>query len=173
MNQNILAARLQIAAALLLTGLAVVFALSFVEPNVQPGDSAPSFTLTTDSGRTVTAKQFGGKILVLNFWASWCSPCVEEMPSLNAMAQRLAPQGVVVVGVSVDKNEASYRRLLKQQGIRFEVARDAESRLSADYGTFKYPETYVIDATGKVRQKHIGPRDWTDAELVRSIEKLL
>jgi peroxiredoxin len=164
---------IQAAAALLLVGLCLVVADALRERLVSVGDRAPAFSLTTDSGRKISTSDFGGKILVVNFWATWCPPCIDEIPSLQSLAQQMAPKGVVVLGVSVDKNEAAYKRFLQQSGITFATARDAEAGVSAEYGTFKYPETYVIDRDGKVRQKHIGPRDWMDPELIKSIESLL
>lgn len=161
------------AAALLVVALALVLANGLTERVITVGDRAPSFTVRTDHGREISTKDFGGKVLVVNFWATWCPPCVEETPSLNEMAARLAAKGVVVIGVSVDRNETNYRRFIEQAGIRFETTRDPEATISADYGTFKYPETYVIDAQGRVRQKHIGPRNWMDPDILRSIEALL
>src|SRR4051812_32494844 len=77
----------------------------FDEKIVQAGDSAPNFSVTAIDGRTVTKDDFGGKLLVLNFWATWCPPCVEEYPSLDNLSRTLKAQGVVVLGVSIDKNE--------------------------------------------------------------------
>ena len=121
------------------------------------GDKAPDFTITTDSGKQITRSDFGGRLLVLNFWATWCPPCVEEMPSLDEFQKRLAASGVVVLGVSVDTNEPPYRAFLQKARVSFLTARDPQASISAEYGTFKYPETYVIDSSGRVLQKHIGP----------------
>lgn len=173
MDKNKLAFRMQMLAVLLLGGLALVLGNSMRERIVVVGDAAPKFTVTTDHGRQVSTRDFGGKVLVVNFWATWCPPCIEEMPSLQAMAQQLGPKGVVVLGVSVDKNGASYKKFLDQARVTFETSRDPEANISADYGTFKYPETYIIDRDGKVRQKIIGPQDWTAPEVIRSIESLL
>jgi peroxiredoxin len=173
MNQEKTVRMLQLAAVVLLAGLSFLVADAHRERLVNVGDTAPSFHVKTENGKTLTRSDFGGKVLVLNFWATWCPPCVEEMPSLKVMAERLAPKGVVVLGVSVDENEGAYRRFLQQNRLTFETARDPESMISVEYGTFKYPETYVIGQDGKVRQKHIGPRDWTDPELMKSIEQLL
>lgn len=173
MNRNQLASRIQMAALVLLAGLAFVVANSLYERVVAVGDKAPRFTVTTDKGRQLSTSEFGGKVLVVNFWATWCPPCIDELPSLQNLAKELGPKGVVVLGVSVDKNEATYKRFLEQARISFETSRDPEAFISADYGTFKYPETYVIDSTGKVRQKHIGPRDWMEPALIKSIEGLL
>jgi cytochrome c biogenesis protein CcmG, thiol:disulfide interchange protein DsbE len=165
--------QIQAVAAVLLAALCFFLYDAMREPNVETGDSAPSFKLVTDKGKQISTKDFGGKVLVLNFWATWCPPCVEEMPSLQAMAEKLGPNGVVVLGVSVDANEAAYQRFLKQTGVKFETSRDPEANISSSYGTFKYPETYVIDQNGKVRQKYIGPRDWMSPDVLQSIQSLL
>jgi len=115
---------------------------------VNAGDTAPGFTIKADNGRTVTLPNFGGKVLVLNFWATWCPPCVQETPSLSRFAAEYAGKGVVVLGVSVDKDLKAYDAFLQRFQPAFLTARDAN--LHADYGTFMYPETYIIDAQGKV-----------------------
>src|ERR1700691_4191899 len=79
--------------------------LSLHDNVVKAGDTAPAFSIQTDTGKTVTARDFGGKLLILNFWATWCAPCVQEVPSLAAFQRTMAPEGVVVLGVSVDSNE--------------------------------------------------------------------
>src|SRR6185437_197206 len=76
---------------------------------VVAGDAAPDFTIRTDSGRQISVPNFGGKLLVLNFWASWCPPCVQETPSLSQFARQWKDKGVVVLAVSVDRNEKAYR----------------------------------------------------------------
>jgi peroxiredoxin len=145
----------------------------FVQRIVQAGDSAPDFRVTTENGRTITPDDFGGKLLVLNFWATWCPPCVEETPSLSQFTRQMAPHGVVVVGVSIDKNEQAYRRFLQEMQPAFLTARDAEADIPARYGTFKWPETYVIDGSGRVRLKYVGPRNWTDPALITEIRSVL
>ena len=137
------------------------------------GDQAPNFKITTDDGRTVTPANFGGKVLVLNFWASWCAPCVSEAPSLEAFERQMGPQGVVVVGVSIDTNEKRYRQFLDRFRITFPTARDPEANLSASYGTFLIPETYVIDSTGKVRLKIISDQNWMDPDFVTRVKAML
>ncbi|MDZ4802575.1 MAG: TlpA disulfide reductase family protein [Bryobacteraceae bacterium] len=145
----------------------------FEQHVVEPGERAPSFTVTTESGQRISTTDFGGKLLVVNFWATWCPPCVEEMPSLNQFAQKMAPNGVVVLGVSIDRNEKAYRAFLQQNRPSFQVARDPKEDISSSYGSFKWPETYVINREGKVVQKYIGPRNWNDPEIVNSMRSLL
>jgi peroxiredoxin len=164
---------LQALIGILLLAVSYVIYDSFQERIVNVGDTAPDFSIVTDSGRKVSRSDFGGRLLVLNFWATWCPPCIEEMPSLDEFQKRLGPQGVVVVGVSVDRSEKAYRDFLQRAKVSFLTARDPEAGISADYGTFKYPETYVIDASGKVVQKHIGPMLWTDEKLISDIRSLL
>jgi cytochrome c biogenesis protein CcmG, thiol:disulfide interchange protein DsbE len=159
--------------AVLLGLLAFVIYDSIHEKLVQVGDTAPEFTVTTDAGRTVSRENFGGKLLVLNFWATWCPPCVEEMPSLEQFAQQFSKEGVVVLGISVDKDPNAYRSFLDRAQVSFLTARDPEQRINADYGTFKYPETYIINAEGKVVEKIIGDRKWTDPRMTQMIRSFL
>ncbi|MEQ1886404.1 MAG: TlpA disulfide reductase family protein [Bryobacteraceae bacterium] len=140
---------------------------------VVAGDTAPDFAITTESGKTLTRSSFGGKVLVLNFWASWCAPCVEEIPSLIAFQNELAKDGVVVVGVSIDANEKLYKQFLDRYKVNFATSRDPEANVSASYGTFQIPETYIIDNTGKVREKIIANVNWMDPDLLKRVKALL
>jgi cytochrome c biogenesis protein CcmG/thiol:disulfide interchange protein DsbE len=154
---------------------AVVFVIigSFRERVTIVGDTAPDFSIVTDTGHTVTRSNFGGKLLVLNFWATWCPPCVQEMPSLDSFQKQFASSGVVVLGISVDKSEKAYRDFLRRANVAFQTARDPSAKISSDYGTFKYPETYIINTSGKVVQKIIGPTNWTDADTIRYVKSLI
>ncbi len=140
---------------------------------VTVGESAPDFSIKTENGRAISASNFGGKLLVLNFWATWCPPCVAETPSLSRFAEQMRPAGVVVLGVSVDKNEKLYRDFLTRHRPQFLTARDAEQKISADYGTFKYPETYIINTSGKVVRKFISDQPWDSPEMINDIKSLL
>jgi cytochrome c biogenesis protein CcmG/thiol:disulfide interchange protein DsbE len=160
---------------------ALAIALIFVvvgtlnAPVVNAGDKAPDFALVTDHGRTITPSSFGGKLLVLNFWASWCPPCIEEEPSLQAFQRAYASKGVVVLGVSADRFDKNYHQFLDRFQIGFDTWRDpeAESGLASRYGTVQFPETYIIDSTGRVVIKIPDPQDFTDPEFTARIEKNL
>jgi cytochrome c biogenesis protein CcmG, thiol:disulfide interchange protein DsbE len=135
------------------------------------GSSAPDFTVQ-DSDRTVMLNQFRGQIVVLNFWATWCPPCVEEMPSLVEMQRRMKAKGVTVVAVSIDEDEGAYRAFLKQHGVDLLTVRDPAQKTSALYGTRGWPETFVIDRRGVMRRKFIGAVDWTEPEITDFLSKL-
>jgi peroxiredoxin len=154
-------------------GLAWVVAGSLEEPVTKVGDRAPQFKVVTDSGKTLTPTNFGGKLLVLNFWATWCPGCVQEMTALDRFQRELAPQGVVVVGVSMDANENLYKRFLSQYPLSIETARDPSWEIAASYGTFQLPETYIIDQSGRVVQKVIAAHNFMDPAFLDSIRRLL
>jgi cytochrome c biogenesis protein CcmG, thiol:disulfide interchange protein DsbE len=135
------------------------------------GTAAPDFTVK-DSDRQVTLSQLRGQVVVLNFWATWCPPCVEETPSLLQMQQRLKDKGVVVLAVSVDADEAAYRRFLKDHNVNLLTVRDADGKSNNLYGTIRFPETYIIDRKGVVRRKFIGAVDWNSPEITDFLTKL-
>jgi cytochrome c biogenesis protein CcmG, thiol:disulfide interchange protein DsbE len=135
------------------------------------GSAAPDFTLQ-DSDRALTLSKYRGQVVVLNFWATWCPPCVEEMPSLVEMQRRMKPKGVTVLAVSVDVDEKAYRQFVKDHHVDLITARDPSQKTANSYGTFKFPETYVIDRTGAMRRKFIGAIDWTSPDITEFLGKM-
>ncbi len=125
-----------------------------------------------DSDRKVTLHDLRGQIVVLNFWATWCPPCVEEMPSLEQLQERYKGKGVVVLGVSIDDDDGAYHQFLKDHKVDFLTVRDKTKHSSILYGTFKYPETYIIDRNGVVRRKFIGAVEWGQPEIVEYLNRL-
>jgi cytochrome c biogenesis protein CcmG/thiol:disulfide interchange protein DsbE len=171
---------LKVSIGALLVALAFVIVYTMRDHITEVGDKAPMFAVTTDRGAKITPADFGGKVLVLNFWASWCQPCVQEEPSLSAFQKMLANSGVVVLGISVDHNEKQYQSFLQRFKPSFQTTRDPEEEISARYGTYKFPESYIIDRNGKVVRKYPGLPDrdgqfipWTDPELVGYVRSLL
>jgi cytochrome c biogenesis protein CcmG, thiol:disulfide interchange protein DsbE len=162
---------LRVGIGLLAIALVYVIYAAIYQRVVEAGDTAPDFTVTTDNGRSVSIPQFGGKLLVLNFWASWCQPCVEETPSLSAFAEQYANKGVVVLAVSVDKDPQAYRKFVERFHPSFLTARDL--KIHEDYGTFVYPESYIIDASGRVLRKYAEAKNWMDPQTVADINSLL
>src|SRR5271155_1590187 len=155
---------------LLLTTMALSGCWSGSRPS-RIGSAAPDFTVR-DSAHTVTLSQLKGQVVVLNFWATWCPPCIEEMPSLVQMQERMKAKGVTVLAVSVDADDNSYRRFLSEHNVNLLSVRDPDQKSNGLYGTFKYPETYIIDRNGVVRRKFIGAVDWTEPEVIDFLGKL-
>src|SRR5215471_15975782 len=108
------------------------------------GDHAPVFSLTTDRGKRITPQEFGGNLLVLNFWETSCVPCVKEIPSLSEFARKFRSEHVVVVAVSGDEDAEKYRRFLRDRRIALETYRDPDRRISKSFGTDMFPEMYII-----------------------------
>jgi peroxiredoxin len=135
------------------------------------GTAAPDFTVQ-DAERSVSLNQFRGQVVVLNFWATWCPPCVEETPSLVNMADRMKSKGVTVVGVSVDVDGGAYKKFISDHRVDYLTVRDADHKSSDLYGTFKYPETYIIDRKGVVRRKFLGAVDWNSKEVTDYLDKI-
>ena len=152
----------------------ILLALSGCYSGTRPsriGNAAPDFTVR-DSDRAVTLSQLKGQVVVLNFWATWCAPCVEEVPSLVQMQQRMRSKGVTVLAVSVDADDSQYRRFIRDHSVNLLTVRDPDQKSNGLYGTSKFPETYVIDRNGVVRRKFIGAVDWTEPEIIDYLGKL-
>ncbi len=135
----------------------------------QVGKPAPDFFLN-DGTTKVHLADYRGKVVVLNFWATWCGPCIQELPSLLTMQKEL-PQ-VVVLAVSIDEDDATYRKFLIDHHVDLLTVRDGQQTSNAKYKTEMYPETYIIDRQGIVRRKFIGAQDWTTPEILGYLRKL-
>lgn len=136
------------------------------------GDRAPDFALPGLDRNTVSLANYRGQVVVLNFWATWCQPCVEEAPSLEKFSAEMQPLGVTVIGVSVDEDVAALQKFVADYRLSFPIARDPGGSLAAHFGTFKFPETYIIDRNGRVAEKIIGAIDWQDPQIVNFVHNL-
>jgi cytochrome c biogenesis protein CcmG/thiol:disulfide interchange protein DsbE len=159
----------RISASLFLCSLLLAAGCDRGDHPTQIGKPAPDFTVV-DNGRSVQLSSYRGKVVLLNFWATWCAPCIEEIPYLNQLQHQM-PQ-LVVLGVDMGEDDAAYRQFLADHRIDFLTIRDAQERSNALYGTTRPPETYVIDRNGQIRRKFIGPQDWTSAEIVNYLSHL-
>ncbi len=135
----------------------------------QIGKAAPVFALN-DGVRSVDLAKLRGHVVVLNFWATWCAPCIEEMPSLEALQQQL-PQ-VDVVLVASDETFTEYTSYLARRPVKLLTVFDEKQASNALYGSFRFPETYIIDKQGVVRRKLIGPQEFGSPEIVNQLKKL-
>jgi cytochrome c biogenesis protein CcmG/thiol:disulfide interchange protein DsbE len=144
--------------------LACVFISAFTACNTGDapmgliGQSAPALHLPEHPLQSLR-----GRVVVLNFWASWCGPCLLEFPSLQALQQQMP--GVTVLAVSFDKTPQAYETFLQRHHIDLRTALDTTGRSNAAYGTEMPPETWIIDPHGIIRRRFIGPQDWTSPEI--------
>ena len=136
----------------------------------QVGEQAPNVTIH-DEKQTISLQQYRGKIVVLNFWASWCPPCLEEFPSLIEL-QRQMPN-IVVLAVSFDEDANAYRQYLIDNHIAgITTILDLSQRSNHAFDTTRPPETYIIGPNGRIRRKFIGPQDWTNPEIENYLKNL-
>jgi peroxiredoxin len=154
------------------------------ETGLSPGDLAPDFDLATLDGGRVKLSDFRGKAVLLNFWASWCGPCAEEMPALERLYDNLRARGFTVLAVGVEDPAEELRKFSQKFGLGFPVLIDADGKVRERYKIEGFPETVLIDPEGKIvlfndpgdnrlRVKIVGPREWDDPSAVRRIEALL
>ena len=161
-------------AALLFTALFACASISCKgNPGAQVGAPVPGFTLPDLEGRMHALDELRGKVVVLNYWATWCPPCIEEMPSLEKLHEALASKGLAVVAVSVDERFSDIERFVDEWNLTFTVLHDDGMKVSRSYQTFKYPETYIIDRTGRLKSKVVGARDWVAPSVIRDLVALL
>jgi peroxiredoxin len=141
---------------------------------VSQGDRAPEFSLQNLDGRMVSLADFRGKVVMVHFWATWCPPCVEEMPTLEQLYRSLRARDVEILAVSVDEGGAGVvAAFMQRHGLSLPVLLDPGRSIAGRYGTFKFPETYIVDRQGVVTYKAIGPRDWTVPANMTIIRELL
>ena len=139
--------------------------------NALPGKPAPAFALQTLEGDPVSLADLAGSPAVLNFWSTWCQPCTIEHPYLVAAAQSFKGRGVAFLGVLYDDEPAAARRFLKQKGFGFPTLTDPTQCIVVDYGVTGVPETFILDASGVVYHKVVGPV--AEGQLESILEELL
>ena len=157
--------------------------LLFAMPSYRQGEASIAGTTAKDfpveiAGKPGHLTDLKGKVVVLNFWATWCPPCVEETPALNRLQKYIASRNGVILGVAADEDPAAYEKFLRDQGVIFRTYRDPgtkdnHSPIALEYGTSMYPETYVIDRHGKIARKFIGFQQWDSPEMLAYFDSLL
>ncbi len=150
----------------------MVFALAASAGALSVGSKAPEIDLADLSGKVVKVSDLKGKVVLVDFWASWCAPCREELPVLEALHKKYAAQGLVVVGVNGDSERANLDQCLRRTKLSFRVVHDAARGVAARYAPTKMPSSYVIDRNGLVRHVHAGFKA-NDAEALESEIKAL
>jgi cytochrome c biogenesis protein CcmG/thiol:disulfide interchange protein DsbE len=141
-------------------------------PSPLVGRPAQPFTLTSFSGEPVSLETLRGKVVVVNFWASWCYPaCYEEAPALERGWRAYRDRGLVVVGIDIQDRVEAAQKFIREFGLTFPNAQDVSGKVSIDYGVYGVPETFFVDKRGQIRAKHVGAV--TDAVFRQHAETLL
>ena len=158
-----------------LVALALLAALSAPQPHVenpQENEPAPDFNFVL-AGQPTQLTDLRGQVVVLNFWASWCPPCVAEMPSLERLHRKMADRGLIVLGINEDDGRPAFDNFVRSFKLTFPNYHDPDHLISNLYGTFRFPETFIIDKNGIVTMKVIGAWEWDDPQVVAYLESLL
>jgi peroxiredoxin len=154
-----------------------LFALFYGEPNSDPvslGAPAPTFQLEPlGGGPAVDLASLRGRVVLLNFWATWCPPCEKEMPAMERLHRTLAGSDFTLLAVSVDDDPSVVESFRTRLGLSFPILLDPRKQVSASYTTFRYPETFLIDREGRIVQRYIGEVPWDDPHYVDRIRRLL
>jgi len=166
-----------------------LFLLIAMGPNPSPGlgrdaatsadtekdvmSKAPDFTLKDIHGKALSLSSLRGKVVLINFWATWCPPCKAEMPSMNKIYHEMRAQGFEVIAVSTDNSLSTVKDFLARNRLDFPVLFDENKAVSRQYRVFSMPTTFLIDRNGMIVEKFYGEEDWTDPAVRKKIDKLL
>lgn len=159
-------------ALLMLVGLAACSKKE--QPLPGEGKPAPDFTLKNLAGENVNLASLRGKVVLVNFWATWCPPCREEIPSMVKLNQAMAGKPFQMLAISIDEGgKEEVEKFYKSAGASLPTLLDTEQQVGASYGITGVPETFVIDPKGVILKKVIGPLDWSHPDVVRFLEQAM
>jgi peroxiredoxin len=156
-----------------IAGLAALLIALPVLANVDMNAVAPDFTLNAQGGKSVALTQFKGQVVMLNFWASWCGPCRQEMPLLDSIYKKYSKLGFTMIGVNVEPDSKAANDWLKQTPVTFPILYDTDSKVSKLYGVSGMPSTVIVDRKGTVRMIHHGYKPGDEEEYLSSIRSLM
>lgn len=143
-------------------------------PYLSRGDPAPAFQLPSLQGESVVEMgELQGRVVLLNFWATWCKPCEEEMPAMEALHAELPDDGFELVAISVDESRADVEAFRERLGLTFPVLLDPGQDVARLYHTTGFPESFLVDGEGKIVERYVGPREWDHPDYIRRIRRLI
>lgn len=141
----------------------------------QEGACAPDFSLPDLAGKIIRLQDLRGRVVMLNFWATWCPACLEEFSSLDTLARRLSERGLVLLAVNVEEDFTPPRAgdFFGSRPLAFHLLLDRQKSVAPRYQAFRLPETFIISKSGRIADRVAGPRDWADPLLLHYLERLL
>jgi len=141
---------------------------------VRVGSTAPDFTLQDLQGKAMRLADFQGKVVFLNFWATWCPPCRTEMPSMDMLNEVFKTTDFVMLAVNVEQEgRDTVPSFLERSPHSFTVLLDLEAKVQNAYGVYRFPETFLIDKQGRIARHYIGAYDWSSVEILKQIKELI
>ena len=143
-------------------------------PPIIRGVSAPQFDLARlDTGEAVSMAGLRDRVVLINFWATWCKPCEDEMPAMERLYRELRPEGFELLAISVDDSPEPVRSFRDRLGLSFPILMDSRQDVAELYQAFRFPESLLVDRDGTVIERYIGPREWDARPYVDRIRRLL
>ena len=158
---------------IILSGLMLLSPVHARELQVYKGGATPPLVLKDLNGKTHDLKQYRGKVVLINFWATWCPPCRAEMPSMQRLKNKMAGKPFVILAVDMGETEAEVKAFLPQVKTDFNVLMDKDGRALKAWKVFAFPTSYLVDAQGKIRYGLYGASEWDAADKVEKITQLL
>jgi peroxiredoxin len=141
---------------------------------IEPGLPAPAFSLPVLGGESeLSLESLRGKVVLVNFWATWCKPCEDEMPAMENLYRTLGSRGFELVAISVDDDRLAVEEFVDRLGLSFPILLDPGKRVSDAYQSYRFPESYLIDRGGVLVARYIGPREWDAPAYLDRIQRLL
>jgi len=137
------------------------------------GKKAPDFTLKDIDGRDVSLSSLRGRVVLINFWATWCPPCRSEMPSLNSLYKEYRGKGLVVLAISTDRRMSDVKDYVSKNTFEFQILLDPDMRVSRSYKVFSIPTTFLIERNGVIIKRFLGEEDWGSPRIRNEIKKAL
>jgi len=151
-----------------------VYIYSNLPTPVLAGDLAPDFQLLDTKGNTVTLSELRGKVVMVNFWATWCPSCKQEKPSMERLNKMMAEENFVMLAINTEENgPAIVPAFLKKNPLEITVLYDDQGTVKQQYGVYKLPESFIINKNGIIDQKIIGPLDWSSPQTVAYFQRLI
>lgn len=149
-----------------------VIAAGAIEP-YQDETSVRSFTLNDLDNASHSLENYRGRVVLVNFWASWCTPCIREMPGMQRLSDMMDGRPFDVVAINVSEGKKAAQRIQRYQKIRFTILLDPDGKAFGDWQANMLPTSYLVDSAGRIRYKALGPLEWDEDEQVSIIESLM